>query len=337
MFTEPTVFVVGAGASAEFGMPSGPALQKRIGSALDFRLSEGDRNLYSLLVERFKSDVNRYINAANELSRMIREFPFESIDEALYWFSSSHPEVVTLGKATIVRAILSAERLSAISSPERYADPERYAKGRWLNHFLQMAVELLKREQIKESFSKVTIINFNYDRVIEHFIYSELHTKLKVTEDEAKDAISALKIIRPYGKAGSLVWQGVASSVPFGADLESDHDQLFSLSKNVYTYTEPVTEQVGQDIEAAIKGARLVVFLGFGFHQQNMRLLKINTYGEPKQVIATVLNIDQENYNNMEKDIQINLYCNSIPQLLSRTATELMSTMKPTIMNPRIR
>ena len=265
---------------------------------------------------------------------MIREFPFGSIDEALHWLSSSHPEAVALGKAAIVREILAAERTSLLFNKD---DPDNalYVES-WMSSFLQMAVAALKKEEIKSAFSKVTIINFNYDRLIEHFIYSALRTRLRVTEGEAIQAISSLRIIRPYGKVGGLTWQEEPSAVSFGADLRNDHDKLFSLSENVLTYTEPVTRRIREDIESALIGARLVVFLGFGFHQQNMRLLQARNRVGAKHVIATVLNIGHENFDNMRADIYTRLSCTSTPQLLQQTATGLMSTMKLTILNPSL-
>jgi hypothetical protein len=127
MFSHPTVFVIGAGASAEFGMPSGPELKRRIGATLDFRqggpgqLLSGDKTFYEMLGARFGGGFSVYHEAANELSRICREVHFESIDEALHWFSSS-PEAVALGKATIVREILAAERSCAIYNAD---NPER--------------------------------------------------------------------------------------------------------------------------------------------------------------------------------------------------------------------
>jgi len=47
------------------------------------------------------------------LSRKIREFQFDSIDEVLRWFSLN-PELIALGKAAIVREIILAERASKI-------------------------------------------------------------------------------------------------------------------------------------------------------------------------------------------------------------------------------
>src|SRR5689334_20255845 len=113
MFLHPTVFVVGAGASVEFNMPSGPDLRARIGNALDFRRDPldslvGDQVLYHMLRDRFGEAVQPHYEAAIEFSRVIREFQFESIDEVLHWFSSN-PDIVELGKAAIVREILQAE------------------------------------------------------------------------------------------------------------------------------------------------------------------------------------------------------------------------------------
>jgi hypothetical protein len=343
VFSEPTVFVIGAGASAEFGMPSGPQLQKNIGSALDFRRGQdgqllGDQNLHSLLRDRFNGQVQRYYEAATELSQIIRESTFDSIDEALHWFSSSHPEAVALGKAAIVREILAAERTTLLfnkGDPDNAAVADSIA-NMWMPSFLQMAIAALKKEEIASAFSKVTIINFNYDRLIEQFIYSALRTRLRIGQDDAAKAISGLRIIRPYGKVGSLPWQKEGSAVSFGADIGSDHDKLFSLSENIYTYTEPVAGRVSEDIASALEGARLIVFLGFGFHQQNMRLLTVRNRVGNKHVIATVFNIAHENLDNMRADISTRLVCTSTPQLLGQPATALMLSMKLTILNPSL-
>jgi hypothetical protein len=102
-------------------MPSGSDLKRNIGRALDFRgnpvgVLRGDENLHAMLRERFGNDVRPHYAAAVELSRTIQDFHFDSIDEVLHWFSSN-PQIVALGKAAVVREILAAERLSAISSP----------------------------------------------------------------------------------------------------------------------------------------------------------------------------------------------------------------------------
>jgi hypothetical protein len=199
-----------------------------------------------------------------------------------------------------------------------------------------MAVGSIKKEQIGDAFSKVTMINFNYDRIIEHFIYSELQSKFGVSDHEAKNVILNLKMVRPYGAVGHLPWQGGSSTVSFGAHLGNDHDKFFTFADNIHTYTEQKLEEtMRQEIEVAIASARLIVFLGFGFHQQNMEILKVKDRAGAKQVIATVLGIDEENYVNIRPAISADLVCTSVPQLLPRRAADLLLTMKSTIVNPR--
>src|SRR5262249_35956952 len=147
----------------------------KIASALDFRAGPdgamiGERSLHDLLVARFGRDANSYIEGAISLSRIMDRF--ESIDEVLHWFSSKS-EIVSLGKATIVREILRAERASTLFNAE-HPNTSRGADfgDTWLPSFLAVAMNGLKRENAAGAFSKVTIINFNYDRIIEHFLYS---------------------------------------------------------------------------------------------------------------------------------------------------------------------
>jgi len=115
MFANPTVFVIGAGASAEYGLPLGSALKDRIKSAVAYRLDEhgvlqnGDETLLNAIRLRFNGDkaiVDSYVAAGNELA--VSMPMHASIDEALqYW--SGKPEAVQLGKIAIANEILRAE------------------------------------------------------------------------------------------------------------------------------------------------------------------------------------------------------------------------------------
>src|SRR5438445_1208216 len=98
MFNKPTVFIVGAGASAECDLPTGFQLKESIANGLRFyfeggRLVKGDNALLNILRRRF-SDVNPHTRAGRELARTIATFP--SIDEALHWWRARE-EIVELG------------------------------------------------------------------------------------------------------------------------------------------------------------------------------------------------------------------------------------------------
>ncbi|HMA72340.1 MAG TPA: hypothetical protein VKP67_12745 [Xanthobacteraceae bacterium] len=69
MFAQPIVFVVGAGASAEYGMPTGAALVRKIASIVKFDSTRRDNpNLINLFLDRL--DV--YQPAGLKLSNFIK-------------------------------------------------------------------------------------------------------------------------------------------------------------------------------------------------------------------------------------------------------------------------
>jgi hypothetical protein len=340
MISLPTVFIVGAGASAEFGLPTGGAIKEQIARSLNFRRDAdgqflGDSNFHKLLGDRFQGNLDLYTNGGIELSETME--PFESIDEALQWFSS-RPEVVTLGKACIVRHILAAERRSVLfhsTTPE--LTPNKSYPEAWASHLLSMAIGSFKREETEAIFSRLKIINFNYDRTIEHFLFSTLVVQFRLAREEAQRAIANLKIIRPYGVVGPLSWQVANASVAvaFGADLARDHDRLFGLVNNIYTFTEQASGLVKSTIEEAINGAAVIVVLGFGFHQQNMLILR-GARVNSRRIFATVCGIDKENHENLARNLSRTFQSNDPiqPQLLDRRCYKLLQTMKLSIMNP---
>src|ERR1700730_14244962 len=177
MFAKPTVFVIGAGASAEFGLPIGSVLKERVAKALAFTfdfgvLQAGDQRIFKLLRPRDHQELQTFIEAGVELSGAMDTF--YSVDEALHFFSAK-PEVVQLGKITIANEILKAERKSLLYDRDlpQNAMVEK-CNGTWAAAVLSMALSTLKKEQTKTAFQNVTVINFNYDRTLEHYLYVAL-------------------------------------------------------------------------------------------------------------------------------------------------------------------
>jgi hypothetical protein len=335
MFSQPTVFVVGAGASAEYRLPTGAQMNTSIANALDFTgstaVGHGDRSMFDMLGNKFGQHSATYHPAATELATTIGEF--DSIDEALRWFAD-RPEIVLLGKAEIVRQILLAEgRSTLFNADDRSLVLAQKYDDTWLPHFLSMVIGSQTRTQAAATaFQNVTIINFNYDRTIEHFLYSRLQTNLGLADTEAIAAIASLKIIRPYGSIGPLPWQG-GNTIPFGDAITNDHERLFALAQNVRTFTEQnVPQELHQGIRSAIEAARLVVFLGFGFHQQNMTLLQASGQ-QWRRVLGTDLGIDLENRDTLKRYIAatVGSEVNRV-HLLDRYCQKLLISMKPSLM-----
>jgi hypothetical protein len=238
MFAKPTVLIVGAGASKECRLPDGGELKNKIVDALRFqseggRLVHGSKEIYHALRRKCPdgSELNKYLRAGINLAATIPVQP--SIDEALH-FLSAQAETVELGKAAIAHEILTAEHLShLVTGPERDQPFIDNANGTWLLPFLSMALGFSTQQQVEDAFHNVTMINFNYDRTIEYYLYWALQTRALVSAETARIAVSNLNIIRPYGSVGYLEWQ-TQEGVPYGAK----NADIFEVAKNVSTYTE---------------------------------------------------------------------------------------------------
>jgi hypothetical protein len=124
MFKKKTVFIVGAGASAEFDLPVGNALAKRISAKMDIRFEHGFKptGVGDLeLFEQITSQRQKYANEFQNSAWLIRDgiLLSRSIDDFLD-LHRNDPRVKLYGKAAIVQSILEAERGSKL-----YFGPEQ--------------------------------------------------------------------------------------------------------------------------------------------------------------------------------------------------------------------
>lgn len=120
----------------------------------------------------------------------------------------------------------------------------------------------------------VTLIIFNYDRCIEHFLYHALQNYYKVSESEAAEIVNHINIYHPYGKVGFLPWDNLSDSMDFGADPTPDN--LLQLVQKIKTFTEgtdPGSSEI-KEIRNHLSRANRLVFIGFAFHKLNMQLIK---------------------------------------------------------------
>jgi hypothetical protein len=124
-------------------------------------------------------------------------------------------------------------------------------------------------------FDNVAIVNFNYDRCVEQYLYKSLQRSFGVSEQKAAELMSKLLIHHPYGLIAEMVWKDQHKGLHLGGD---PHDRfnvdLELLSRNIKTFNEEVENTEGLDhVYDFLTEARNVVFLGFHFHAQNVRLI----------------------------------------------------------------
>lgn len=235
MIRTKTAFVIGAGAGFDIGMPLGDKLSSIIASKLNIKYGEGGTKLQSgdpeimmalqEITQAAKVDVNEYRAAGCNVAAGIGFT--RSIDSYLN-AHAGNKKVETCAKLAIANTILEHERGCAINvSPDKrpldFKDKEAVLRS-WLQPFMFLLSDRIKRdENLDAIFSNVKIINFNYDRCIEHFLWMALQQVFVLSEERAAALVRTLPIIHPYGTVGNLTWQGELQ-VAFGRTNPSKTD-----------------------------------------------------------------------------------------------------------------
>ncbi len=281
-----SVFVIGAGASSEVNLPTGKDLKTSISELLDIRydspsLVSGDYCIAQALGLQVKEDgegdgtINSYINEACHIRDALPQAI--SIDN----FIDAHRDnskIALCGKLAIVKSILMAENNSSLFIDNPHRNSLDFAKlaDTWYSSFFQLLTENCILENLKDRLSSVSLIIFNYDRCIEHFLLHAFKNYYRVSDTVAAHLVSSLSMYHPYGSVGSLQWQGLENFIGFGE--EPSAQKLLDLTRKIKTFaegTDPESSQISQ-IKEHMNKANKLVFLGFAFHKLNMQLLELD-------------------------------------------------------------
>lgn len=301
MFRAKTLLVLGAGASFEVGLPIGETLLKQIAGLINFRFEGGSRLTAGdhLLLDALKLVLNegREVERLNEHLRAgqrLRQSALQalSIDNVIDALADSKVELV--GKLGILRAILKAESGSAcFRVPEGRVSSLDILKftNTWYDKITKILTENVKKSEIERIFENLEIINFNYDRCLERYLPFSIAQYYGVGIGDVERIMQNVPIHRPYGSCGKLSWmRGDGPRIDFGHE---DPSALASAVEQIRTFTEQVQE--GEELDAirsAVTRADRIVFLGFAFHRQNLRLI-----GAPikdhTEILATAFQISE--------------------------------------------
>ena len=298
------VFVIGAGASKEVNLPTGFELKAIISDLINIRfnlrggLFSGDANIMFALKEHAKENNEQTINSYLTEAWLIRDaLPQASSIDSFIDHQKGNEKLALCGKLGIVRSILQAESDSLL-----YFDIHNLEKNidfttisdTWYTSFFQILIGSKSRNNLKERFESITLIIFNYDRCVEHFIYHALQNYYRMPSEEAAELIKSLKIYHPYGSVGRLPWMGGSDTVQFG--LLPEPINLLKIAGKIKTFTEgtdPNSSEI-DGIRQQIGSADKLFFLGFAFHRLNMDLLFPENYYKQRSNIkcfATAYNI----------------------------------------------
>lgn len=323
MFRPNTVFVIGAGASAEVGLPVGVDLMKEISKRLQFKakfrdLLSGDPHIYAALQQCYPEEINIYFEKGRQISEGLTLAT--SIDNYLFEHGRDD-EIRRLSKVAILTTLLEKERNGALKIIDnKYINFDSSANS-WFGKF---AKKLFEQRSIDKIFNGISVINFNYDRCLEHYLRFAVQRYYHVSIDEAESILSGMEIVHPYGGLGELAsMRGRESNkIAFGNNVPSEH--LFEFSENIRTFHEQDRDADDfKKIKRIVNQADHFIFLGFGFLPQNIDLLRPSRRSKSRSVKATAYCASDFNRKEIARQLKLNF--SSHPSASIEITTETCS------------
>lgn len=246
MITIPTVLILGAGASSHIGYPVGDGFIKDI---IDVPINRLMDSMYTVeQIKDFRLRLSRYASY--------------SIDE----FLEKNRELEDIGKSFIAHSLKTYEMEDKLFPP--------YDSG-WYQYLFNSMLTSSVEDLVN---NKITIITFNYDRSLEAYLHNTIMYRFKISKNESAEILKKIKIIHMHGILGEY------PDVPYSQNLEPGFDDLdlaakffrkitgsikiiYEIKDNADTFCSIEFEEANKALQESEK----IYFLGFGFHEDNIR------------------------------------------------------------------
>lgn len=239
-----------------FGFPSGTGLMIQIIQ----RLSDSNTNspfLCNLIqLGHSKKHINNFCEA-------LRHSGLKSVDA----FLEHRPEFIPVGKQAIAQCLIPCERTDSLY-PQVGAAPF----GDWYQLLFERMTDGLKSIDEFEN-NKVSVVTFNYDRSLEHYLCTSLRSLFGVDRARALSQLERLELIHVYGLLGEY---------PTRRDYEPTlrGDEIFEAAEAMKIIHEGEANTDSLKIARQwIQTAERILFLGFGYHPLNLRRLGFDDSG----------------------------------------------------------
>ncbi|MGA2602736.1 MAG: hypothetical protein ABSG14_00765 [Verrucomicrobiia bacterium] len=247
MIEEPTVLILGAGASAPYGYPLGQQMVSEICAWLmDPLNNKFGIDLMALngqtVVQAFAAEM-----AASQAS---------SVDE----FLEHRPDFAPVGKDAIAQAIIPHE-------------DENKLRGGWYQYLFRAL------NATKERFhhNRLTIITFNYDRSLEQFLYTAIKYKYGISHEVTVDLLNTIPIFHLHGMLDPLPFFHPGGR-PYSTTTSTQ------IIRRAATGIKIIHDDVQDSLQFRrsvqyLAEAEKICFLGFGYHRTNLERLQMKEWG----------------------------------------------------------
>jgi hypothetical protein len=247
MIQKPTTLVLGAGASAPFGFPTGYGLLQKVLAWADVREGKTNPVLFRCLGHTQEE--------IDEFREALRRSGKSSVDA----FLEHRPEFIPVGKAAMAMALISYENEAALFKRDGAS---------WYEYLFNQLNATF------EEFDKnrLSILTFNYDRSLEHYLFTALTSSYGKLSDKCVEKLNAIPIVHLHGDLGKLPFTGGPLTRAYSTEVNE------SVMRVATQRIKIIHEGIEGDRQFAraqeiLGESKAICFLGFGYHPINLRRL----------------------------------------------------------------
>jgi hypothetical protein len=298
MFSVPTVFILGAGASWHYGYPTGETLVKKVIEKAEiaarfFKWSaeNGNGNVPKLLLETTESGPDlgaRWMALHDQCERLRRGLQQVNplvIDYYLGW----NPGLQEIGRVLIAWVILECEERSLGVNINRKGitprlEPLSETRDDWCRFIIhQLAIHCQTSSDLFRN--KISFVTFNYDVSLEAYLKAGLQHIQMFDESDVETFLDGSRIVHIYGKVrdfnlgrAQVKWPNANPNDNSRIDFCNFLGVVYSASKGLRVI-DPHDKGANPDdltiAQTQIHGAQRVFILGYGFDEHNSERLRL--------------------------------------------------------------
>jgi hypothetical protein len=251
VITTPTVLTLGAGASCPYGFPTAKELKALICEAFPHPTAKACQ----FLGENTPHSSDKFFE--------FRDAFLKSGQSSVDAFLEHRPDFLEVGKLAIAYCLIPFE-----AEGKLYRIDESRG-GDWYGHLSE------KLNSTFEEFgnNKLSIITFNYDRSLEHYLLNSLHYSHGKEFADCAETLPKIPIIHVYGQLGTVNY-----SYPLEQynQYRPDPDRLINVgAARGITLLHEEDSGGAEAAREVLRVAERVCFLGFSYHPLNVARLNI--------------------------------------------------------------
>jgi len=218
-----------------------------------------------------------------------------SIDNYIHTHSGNS-QIEIIGKLAIAKTILDSERRSWMAAnPENNNINLNELNRSWYGHFFKYLFLDVTKSSLEDLFDNIAIISFNYDRTVEHALPHAISTYYDIPLSDAQQLSRKLYIFHPYGTVGDLPFRAERNKHISDFGKIGGAEALLRCAHGIRTFTQQIEDDESlQILRSHIQDSNKIVFLGFAFHELNLRLLKTAMKPKFRSILATTRGISDD-------------------------------------------